>query len=125
MKNLKLSALFLLALVVLSSSCEECFFIPKNQQSPDSVLIDSPAVLDWTGEYEVDGCGFMVIINDEEYKAKNEEVIDDSFKRNLELIEVILKYKLLGTQVEPPSGDLPPEMRRSYPEIEIISLQEK
>ncbi len=90
---------------------------PDSPQIPHST---EPAVLRWTGEYEVDGCGFIIIIGTEEYKAKNEPFIHDEFKI-LEDTEVLLTYKLLNKEIEVNCGDRPDPL--SYRGIEIIEIK--
>ena len=69
-------------------------------------ILENDAVLRWTGDYAVDGCGFFIIINGHEYKPENESIIDDSFKMNHD-IEVKIEYKILDKKIESWCGDLP------------------
>jgi len=69
MKN-HLSVLLLIVLAILTLSCED-----KNE-----VIVEPNATLIWTGDYDVDGCGFFIEIDSVEYKAENEEIISPDFK---------------------------------------------
>ena len=69
-------------------------------------LRTNKAILDWTGEYEVDGCGFHIFINDHKYKAENESDVDDSFKTTNDS-KVTIEYILLDYQISSACGDLP------------------
>ena len=51
----------------------------------------------WHGEYEVDGCGFIILINLVEYKASNEELIGDEFKTT-EIMKALIEYEDLGNK---------------------------
>ena len=87
-------------------------FLYSCSNDEDKNRLKSDAVIEWRGEYEVDGCGFFILIGDKEYKPVNEDVIDDSFKsvntnsgnvansRN-----VVIEYELLDEKVESACGD--------------------
>ena len=123
MKNLASTLLLLLVIVILSSACEEYteWFPPKGQPL-DSVKVDSAALLTWTGEYEVDGCGFFITINGEEYKPEYEDSIDDSFKEVYSPYgtEVVVEYQILDRNIESYCESRP--TTRTLPAIEIISI---
>lgn len=57
------------------------------------------AMLVWSGEYMVDGCGFHVVIDDRQYKPEDEEAIDESFKTE-EPLPVLISYELTGETID-------------------------
>lgn len=57
------------------------------------------AILEFHGDYEVDGCGFFIQLDDEMYKPTDESIIGDEFKDEFST-EVIIDYKLPDKQVE-------------------------
>lgn len=126
MKNLIKMTPLLLLVTVLSSSCEKYFPLPISPEAPpDSVKVDSVAILTWTGEYEVDGCGFFVDIDSVRYKPQNEDFIDDSFKRSASPngIEVVVKYKKLAIEKAFYCGDVPEPQVTLW--IEVFSLKRR
>jgi hypothetical protein len=87
----------------------------------DKDNLTSDATIEWRGAYEVDGCGFFVIINKKEYKPINETIIDDSYKSGQ--IDVTIKYELLNEKIEKSCGDIPYML--SFDGIRIISIKKK
>lgn len=61
-------------------------------QKNDPRVIESHAVLKFRGDYEVDGCGFFIVIGSIEYKPENESFIDASLKTS-EDVPVIVQYE--------------------------------
>ena len=80
------------------------------------------AILKWTGEYSVDGCGFFIEFNGEIYKPNNEDNIGEIFKEESSSI-VIVDYKLQNKDIECNCGDLPETQKEKS--IEIISIKMK
>ena len=123
MKNLSQIMMLLLVVTIISSACEEYELFKPKGQPVDSVKVDSTALLTWTGDYFIDGCGFFITIDGQKYRAENEDFIDDSFK-DIESpfqTEVIIEYKLLDQR-----SDFYCERileTGSLPMIEIISIQ--
>lgn len=64
----------------------------------NSDIEKSDAILKWTAPYEVDGCGFFVIMKGVEYKPENENFIDDSFKSTPES-SVTVQFKHLNKSI--------------------------
>jgi hypothetical protein len=85
-------------------------------------ILTSNAVIVWRGEYEVDGCGFFVEINNSEFKPINEDVIDDMYKSTGKT-DVIIKYELCNQRVEKYCGDSPHPLL--FDEIRIISIKKR
>lgn len=83
--------------------------------------VKKEALLSWTGAYEVDGCGFYIEIDDNNYKPENEEIIGESFQTT-ESTAVIVEFVYLNENIESWCGDL------NYPQndigIRIFSLEE-
>ncbi len=62
----------------------------KKDKPGDTTTRD--AVLYWTGDVAVDGCGFIIEIAGTEFKPYDESVIDDSFKQQ-DQTEVVVEYR--------------------------------
>ncbi len=84
--------------------CEEGRVVIHVVDNVDSVLT-SEATLIWTGDYEVDGCGFIIVIDQVEYKPINEDFIAEELKDGE--TEVTLTYIHLTDQIEKFCGDKP------------------
>lgn len=69
------------------------------EDKKENAILEADALLRWTGEFAVDGCGFFLVIEDHEYKPEDEVSIDDSFKINGGL-DVVIKYELLNETIE-------------------------
>lgn len=85
---MKQALLPLLASIILF--CSGC---KKDEDSFTSVeTVD--ATLRWTGDYAVDGCGFMLQIGDTRHKPVNENDISSSFRENspTEVEATIINY---------------------------------
>jgi hypothetical protein len=78
MKNL--FKLFLL-LLVLAVACQE----------PSDVIYENNATIIWTGEADIDGCGFFIEIDSTKYKPQSESVISNYFKKD-ERTSVTIQY---------------------------------
>jgi hypothetical protein len=63
------------------------------------------AILIWQGEYDVDGCGFFVEIENKRYKPQNESFIGDEFKTDTTF--VLIGFIYLDREIEYWCGDLP------------------
>jgi hypothetical protein len=107
MKKYILYILFLIPLLFLS--CDK-----ENEIHTDN------GVLDWDGEYEVDGCGFFIIIDDNTYKPVNESIIPDSLKKD-ELTNIKVEYYIQKDPVELFCYDSPDIILSDA--IEIISIE--
>jgi hypothetical protein len=83
--------------------------------------LNTTALLEWHGEYATDGCGFIIEINEREYKAVNEEVIDESFKLDFSPILVWIEYVNLNKKQGYYCGDSPFALK--YDVIEILSIE--
>jgi len=90
-----------------------------DKDDADKNILTNEATIEWSGAYEVDGCGFFVIINQKEYKPVNETIIDDSYKSGQ--VDVTIKYELLNEKIEKSCGDLPYML--SFDGIRIISIE--
>jgi len=71
-------------------------FISCNETEKE--VYTKEAILKWQGDYAVDGCGFFIEIDNEEYKPENEDFIGDEFKMSGN-IPVIVKFKYTGEKV--------------------------
>ncbi len=72
---------FLLSTLFVLISCQE----------PSDVIYDDNAAILWTGEYDVDGCGFFVELDSVKYKPESESVISPYFKKATRT-NVIVQY---------------------------------
>lgn len=71
-----------LLLLLTSFSCDK---------DDDLEIMEATATLVWSGDYAVDGCGFIIYLNDQNYKPENEQEIDNKFK-NQDSQTVRIKY---------------------------------
>jgi len=67
---------------------------------------EADALLRWTGEFAVDGCGFFIDIKDHEYKPEDEKTIHDSLKISGGA-DVFIRYELLNEKIEYYCGESP------------------
>ena len=87
-------------------------------------VITSEAVLTWNGEYEVDGCGFLITIDSNTYKPHNEEIIDNIFKEIASSgLDVIVDYKPLDIEIAYYCEDVPEQ--KALKPIQIFSFRRK
>lgn len=81
----------------------------------------SDAIISWTGDYAVDGCGFFVTINNHTYKPIDEASIDQRYK--VESTNVVVSYQLVDSVVESSCGDfITPTLTDG---IKIISISQE
>lgn len=83
--------LLLLLLVCVGFACQ--------QQDTDGSTEKADAILEWSGEYMVDGCGFRVLIDDKAYKPENEEDIAEAFKTEAPT-PVVISFVRLNEQID-------------------------
>jgi hypothetical protein len=108
MRNLLLKAIPLFLMISILS-CEE----------GNEVIYEPNAKLIWTGEYDVDGCGFFVEIDSVQYKPENESILPPQY-RTSEPIDVTVQYIDLQYEIEFFCGDLPNASKA--PAITLTSL---
>jgi hypothetical protein len=105
-------AFLIIAFMVFSiSSCE---IENTSSTTNDAILI-------WQGEYNQNGCGFILIIDKVEYKPRNEEFIDSRFKVAGQ-IDVTVEYILLNEIIQYRCGGNPQIEERES--IDILSVRE-
>lgn len=85
------------------------FLILGCEDKKEDKILDTNAVLRWDGDYSYDGCGFFIILGEQEYKPEDEESIDDSFRKNGDT-DVYIKYELLNETIEYYCGMMPSEL---------------
>ena len=90
-------------------------------QEPSNTIYEENATLIWTGEYEVDGCGFFVEIDSVQYKPQSESVVSPHFKERSR-VNVTIQYLDLQYEIEYYCGDLPEAQKVGA--IRVISLDE-
>ncbi|WP_242928429.1 hypothetical protein [Pontibacter vulgaris] len=84
---------------------------------------NADAILEWSGEYMVDGCGFKLTIDGKDYKPEDESVIGDEFKQEDTTIPVIVTYTETGETIDRRCGLSTQD--RSMPGIRIITIKKK
>ena len=114
MRSINLMVALLLAVTFSFTSCRN---EGMKQQSDKT-----EALLVWSGEYMVDGCGFHVVIDDRQYKPEDEEAIDDAFKTD-EPLPVLISYELTGEIIDRRCG-LSPESK-AMDGIRILSIERR
>lgn len=110
MKTFILYFAALLALTLTAFSCDK---------EDDLEVQESTAILYWSGDYAVDGCGFIIYINDKEYKPVNEDDIDAALKKD-EPMAVEVKYVLPGRKIRYVCGLASQETES----IKVLSVKE-
>ncbi|MHA6248165.1 hypothetical protein ACXYMU_09535 [Pontibacter sp. CAU 1760] len=73
MRKLYLYSLALLAALLSLTSCDD-------EEGCELDLRTVEATLHWTGDYAIDGCGYILKIGDVDHKPENEDDIPDSYK---------------------------------------------
>ena len=77
--------------VFLLNGCD--LFEGENQ------ILTKEALLIWSGDYAVDGCGFSLEFDNKKYKPENEDIIPSDFKNNSQ-IKVKIRFKYLHKEIE-------------------------
>lgn len=103
-----------ICLIIITSTLISCTICNK-----DDILINN-GILIWTGEYEVDGCGFFISIDGYIYKPENESIINDDYKISREII-VKVEYNILNYNIESWCGDSP--YKTITEGIRIVSIE--
>lgn len=78
------------------------------------------ATLRWTGDYAADGCGFFIVINNEEFKPVNEAFLDDHFKQETDQ-KIYLEYVELLNEREIQCGMNPEPIEVQL--VEVITVK--
>ncbi len=71
-----------------------------------NIIHTKEVFISWHGDYEVDGCGFFILIDLIRYKASNEEMIGEEFKTE-EIMSALIEYENLGKKTQYLCGDSP------------------
>lgn len=104
--------LILMFFIVAISSCE----------IENSTSVTKTAILIWQGEYNQNGCGFILIIDKVEYKPRNEIFIDKRFKVAGQL-NVTVEYILLNEIIQFRCGGNPQTEERES--IDVLSVRDE
>lgn len=104
-----------LIIVFLLGSISSCEIENTSSTTNDAILI-------WQGEYNQNGCGFILIIDKVEYKPRNEDFIDSRFKASGQ-INVTVEYILLNEIIQYQCGGNPQVEERES--IDILLVREK
>ena len=110
MKSITSYLLVFIFLTLFSSSCEK-------EKDLDGAQVD--AFLVWEGDYTENGCGFLLIIENQEYKPEREFLINEKYKTG-EIIPVSVEYIGLNRFVQ-----LDCSQSAELELIEIISIEER
>jgi hypothetical protein len=86
MKRLTFYPVLIYLLALTATSCDK---------KDDLEVKEATAILHWSGDYDVDGCGFSIALNKKVYKPDNEQDIGSAYKK-YEPTTVKLKYALPG-----------------------------
>lgn len=105
-----LVSIFFIILTVLIFSCKD----------DNEVIVRTDAKLIWTGEYDVDGCGFFVVIDSVEYKPENERIIPPEYKKDVPL-DITVQYIDLLYDIEYSCGDVNRPNKSKAIELKSIS----
>ncbi len=108
----RIAFLLIFFILVAVTSCE----IDNNTSTT------SDGVLIWQGEYNQNGCGFILIIDKVEYKPRNEIYIDNRYKTAGQ-INVTVEYILLNEIIQYRCGGNPQVEERES--IDVLSVREK
>ena len=76
----------------------------------NEIIYEPNAKLVWTGEYDVDGCGFFVEIDSIQYKPENEAILPPQYRTD-EPLDVTVQYIDLLYDIEYTCGDSPEKQR--------------
>lgn len=112
MKYLK-TLFFIVILVSFFTACEE----------GNDVIVEPNAILIWTGEYDVDGCGFFIEIDSIKYKPENESILPPEYK-TAEPLSVTIQYIDLLYDIEYSCGDLPEVQKSKAIKLTSLDLNE-
>jgi hypothetical protein len=107
----KLLKIALLLLVIIFFSC----------QKDDYQYLEKEAIIKWKGAYEVDGCGFFIVVDNKEYKPENENKIDAKYKSGE--TAVLLTYRDLNISRRVMCFRNPE--RSEMPLLSVISIRDK
>lgn len=91
---------------------EEILFVDYNKTEHEEIIailesispcvLTSRATIMYTGPLFVDGCEYIITINDEDYKAINQDEIDDAFFQNIrEPVTVTITYRNIPGLIRP------------------------
>lgn len=98
------------------------FLLIACQSNGDGNAETDDAILIWSGEYMVDGCGFEVEIDGKRFKPDNENEMDKAFKVEGET-PVIITYEKLGRQLDIRCGLS--TQSRAMDAIRVISVKKR
>ncbi|GGG02552.1 hypothetical protein [Pontibacter amylolyticus] len=113
MKDLYFVAILGLIMTLTFAACQNN--ADGNAETDDAILI-------WSGEYMVDGCGFEVEIDGKRFKPDNENEMDEAFKVEGET-PVIITYEKLGRQLDIRCGLS--TQSRAMDAIRVISVKKR
>jgi hypothetical protein len=87
----------------------------------NEVMYEKNAILKWTGDYDVDGCGFFIEIDSVDYKPENEGIISKEYKVN-ESLSVTVQYIDLLYDIEYYCGDSPNKQKAKAIKLTFLDL---
>lgn len=98
------------------------FMMTSCQNGSDDSPETANAMLVWSGEYMVDGCGFEVLIDGKRFKPDNENEIDEAFKVEGET-PVQVTFERLGRQLDIRCGLS--TQSRAMDAIRVVSVKKR
>jgi hypothetical protein len=90
----------------------------------NDIIVESNAKLIWTGNYDVDGCGFFVEIDSIHYKPENEGIIPPEY-RTSEPLSITVQYIDLLYEIEYNCGDLPEAQKSKAIKLTSMDLNQE
>lgn len=111
-----------LAFTTFAFICLFVFMMTSCQNGADDTQETTDAMLVWSGEYMVDGCGFEVLIDGKRYKPDNENEIDEAFKVEGET-PVLITFERLGRQLDIRCGLS--TQSRAMDAIRVVSVKKR
>ncbi len=94
-----------------------------NCKKDHPVILYQEATLSYQGDYSYDGCGYFFTINNHQYKADNESIIDNSFQNMGIKTQVLIQYKVLSSPIGYTCG-LNPDLQK-IDGIHLLSIKKK
>ena len=114
---MKYMVIILQFILLFSINCKRDKSITDRTEDQD--IKKAIVTISWEGEYEVDGCGFFIFIENNKYKAINEDIIGDEFKTDTSSSAQI-EYIDLHEKIDYYCGDAP--WSYEIDGIEIITI---
>jgi hypothetical protein len=93
------------------------FFSSCNEEN--DIIFVPDATLIWTGDYNVDGCGFFVETHGNIYKPENETIIPPEYSK-VDSLSITVQFIDLSYEIDYYCGDL--ENKQSVRAIKLLYM---